>query len=77
MSLKLKTNLLENVNSHYILIQIFSYLDKGQELAIISYNKSLQKKLEITIEDFKNESGAYIITKKDDIGWEEHDWIFT
>ena len=77
MSSKPKSNLLKNINSNYILIQIFSFLEKGQELTVISYNKSLQKKLEVTIEDFKNVSGSYIITKRDDIGWEEHDWIFT
>ena len=77
MSSKPKSNLLKNINSNYILIQIFSFLEKGQELTVISYNKSLQNKLEITIEDFKNVRGAYIITKRDGIWWEEHDWIFT
>ena len=40
-------------------------------------NKSLQKKLKITFKDFGSACGFYTITKRDDIGGNEYDWIFT
>ena len=74
---KMSSNILKNINSNYILIKIFSLLDTKQKLEIIKYNKSLQKKSEIALKDYENACGFYIITKKEDIVWEEYDWIFT
>ena len=45
-------NEFENIN-RYILKDIFSFLPKKQKLKIIIYNKGLQKKLDINIEDYK------------------------
>ena len=53
---KLKTinsnNLLEAIKSKYILLKIFDYLQKGKSLKLIKYNKNIQKKIEININDY-------------------------
>ena len=38
---------------------LFSFLSEKQKLEIIIYNKELQKKLEINIEDYKRIRGIY------------------
>ena len=54
--------MLENIKSLYISKIIFSFLnDKAMHLKLIKYNKSLQKKYEITISNYKIFSGKYII----------------
>ncbi len=65
------SNLLTKIYSKYILNDILSFIDIKQKLKIIKHNKPLQKKLEITLEDFKNGSELYIKRL------EEYDWIFT
>ena len=51
----------KSIESSYILKNIFSYLSEKQKLKIIIYNKHLQKKLDINIEDYKKVSGKYKI----------------
>ena len=63
--MKNKTNIFLNINSVYILKNIFSVPGKMISLDIISHNKKMQNKLEITIEDYKKQSGKYIIKDKD------------
>ena len=40
---------------------IFSYITKKKKFELISYNKKIQNKFKINIEDYKKESGKYII----------------
>ena len=58
------------VKSRYILIDIFAYLDIHKTLEIISYNKIIQEKLEISIDDYKKESGKYVIGERNGKGKE-------
>ena len=54
MSEKNKTkNLLYNIRSKYILQKIFKNLDEKTKLEIIQYNKKIQEKLNVNINDYK------------------------
>ena len=55
----------KSINSAYILQHIFSFIYKRTSLNIIYGCKNIMKKLEITLDDFKNESGKIIKKKKD------------
>ena len=57
-------NMDKEIKSTLILKTIFLYLNKKKELEIIKYNKSLQKKLNINIKDFKIISGKYKIIEE-------------
>ena len=46
---------IENIKSKYILKLIFDYLNKRRVLELINYNKNIQKKLDIGINDYYNE----------------------
>ena len=59
--IKEKSNLLD-IKSLYIIKNVFSFLQLKQKLAIIIFNKNIQKKLNINIEDYKKVSNKY---KKD------------
>ena len=48
--------------------EIFSFLERKKLFNLIIYNKYLQNKFKINIEDFKILSGKYKIGKKDGIG---------
>ena len=50
----------KNIKSAYILKEIFSYIEKRQSLYIIYGDKSIMKKLEITLDDYKKVSGKII-----------------
>ena len=56
---------MEQVNSKYIIQKIFSLLKTNSCLSIISYNNNLQKKLDVSFEDYKLASNVYIIQEKD------------
>ena len=58
------------IKSFYILKEIFSFLNIKRKLDIIIYNKNLQNKLGIDIEDYKNISGIYKIGEKNGKGSE-------
>ena len=51
-----KFNILENIKSKYILQLIFNDLQKAKLLNIIRYNKNIQKKLDINLNDYKESS---------------------
>ena len=44
---------IESIKSPYILKDIFSFLSEKLKLEIIIYNKNLQKKIDINIENYK------------------------
>ena len=48
-------NILENIKSHYILKVILSNLQNCKSLQIVRYNKKMQNKLNITINDYIEE----------------------
>ncbi len=50
-----KNNLFKKIRSKYILKQIFDNIKKNKSLEIINYNKNIQKRLEIGIDDYKDE----------------------
>jgi len=50
---------LENIKSNYLLIKIFDFLKKNKLLDIIKYNKTLQKRIDLSINDYKNYSKLY------------------
>ena len=50
---------LRNVNSHYIIQIIFGYMSERKYLETIRYNKSIQKRINISINHYK----AYSETK--------------
>ena len=50
-------NILEDIKSSYMIKEVFSFLYKKYKLNIIIYNKKLQKRLEVNIEDYKKISG--------------------
>ena len=47
-------NSLNNIKSHYILKIVFDYLDERRYLQIISKNKKMQNKLDVSIVNYKN-----------------------
>ena len=47
------------INSQNIIKEVFSYLSEKQILKLIIYNKHLQNKLDITINDYKRISRKY------------------
>ena len=48
-----KENTLKNINSNYILYNIFSFLNEKKSLEIIKYNNYFQKRLNKDINDYK------------------------
>ena len=46
-------NLLHNIKSKYILQQIFKNLEYEKKLKIIKYNKKLQEKLNVNVNDYE------------------------
>ena len=58
-NIKSEKNIEKSIASLYILKDIFSFLSQKQKLKIIIYNKHLQKKLDINIEDYKRISKTY------------------
>ena len=52
---------MKNIKSKYIFEFIFSHIKEKTHLSLIKYNKSLQKKSEITLTTYKKFIGKYII----------------
>ena len=50
---------IESIKSSYVLKDIFSFLSEKQKLKIIIYNKNLQKKIDINIENYKRIARIY------------------
>ena len=57
-------NIEKSIESLYILKDIFSFLSEKQKLKIINYNKNLQNKLDINIENYKRIQGIQGIYKE-------------
>ena len=72
-----KKNLFKNINSYHLLLYILSFIEKRRSLDIISHNKRIQKKIKLTLEDYKNISGKYIKHEREKLGFEEYDWVYT
>ena len=53
--------MLVNIKSTYFYSKLFSFMDEGEKLKIIKYNKNLQKILDISLLHYKLFSGRYII----------------
>ena len=53
-----------NIKSDYIQKYIFSHINIKRKLNLIIYNKELQKKIGVDIEDYKKTSGKYKIAEK-------------
>ena len=53
--------MLENVKSSYFVKIVFSFVDEKQKLILIQCNKSLQKKIDISIINYMHFKGTYII----------------
>ena len=58
-NIKSEKNIGKSIKSLYILKDIFSFLSEKQKLNIIIYNKHLQAKFNINIENYKRISGIY------------------
>ena len=65
-----KINLFDNISSIFILNKIFSFLDESKKLELLSYNKQLQNKINISIDDYKNITGNYRIIEDSEKGKE-------
>ena len=63
-----KANKLQIIKSSFILKRVFSLLATIKKLDLIIYNKILQRKLLIDIDDYKKESGKIIIGKRNGLG---------
>ena len=53
--------MLEYIKSTYFTKIAFSFVDKKQKLKLVKSNKNLQKKLDITINNYIHFKGNYII----------------
>ena len=60
----------KSVKSPEILKKILSHLEYRNKLILISYNKQIQKKLKLNINDYKNESKREIIGERNGKGKE-------
>ena len=49
----------KNLKSDYFIDKIFSYISKGKSLDIIKYNRSIQKRINININNYKEYSEKY------------------
>jgi len=63
-----KKDIIKSIKSLYILTEVFSFLSEKEKLSLISYNKEMQKFLEIDIEDYKRISGKYKFGEKNGKG---------
>ena len=62
--------MLKNVKSSYFIRIIFSFMDEKQKFKLIKYNKSLQKKMNINLINYKIFSGKYILYEQNGKGKE-------
>ena len=67
---KTNINLIKNIESLYNFNIIFSYLEQSKKLEIIIYNKQIQEKIGVNIEDYKETSQRYKKGKKNGKGSE-------
>ena len=69
-NIKSEINIEKSIQSLYIIKDIFSFLSEKQKLNIVVYNKQLQQKLDINIEDYKRQNGIYKEVKRNGKGKE-------
>ena len=55
---------LKEIKHTCLLKVVFSFLNEKRKLNMIIYNKELQKKLDVNIEEYKKISGKYKIGEK-------------
>jgi len=65
-----KHNYLDSIKSAFILKELFSFLNEKIILGIIIYNKNLQKKVEVDINNYKKISCKYKVGEKNGKGCE-------
>ena len=58
------TPIINNINSSYILKQIFSLLEEKKKLKTIMYNKKIQKNIDICIANYKFFHLSFVKAKK-------------
>ena len=52
--------IIENIKSRYILSKIYNNMTKKKKLEIVKYNKRIQNRLNLSIQDYKEYSEAFI-----------------
>ena len=52
---------MENIKSSYFIKIVFGYIDEKKKLKFVKYNKNLQKKINISINNYIHFNGRYII----------------
>ena len=62
--------MLNNINSSYIIKCLFSYINQNKYLNIIKYCQILQKKLNISIENYKKICKIYLSGNENGLGQE-------
>ena len=65
--------MLENIKSVYFIKILFSLITEVKKLKIVKYNKNIQNKLSINLNNYKIFSGKYIIYETNKIGREYKD----
>ena len=60
--------MLQNIKSSYFIKLIYTFVDEAQKLELVKYNKSLQKNLDISINNYMYFKGRYIIYGSNGIG---------
>ena len=63
-------NALDKIKSKYIIIILFSHFDEKKKLKVLKYNNRLQKKIDITLNNYKFFSRRYIIYESNNKGKE-------
>ena len=62
--------MLENIHNYHLIEEVFSFLTDARKLKIVKYNKNIQTKLNISLENYKLFSKRYIKYEKNGIGKE-------
>ena len=62
--------MLKNIKSLFFVRIVFSFVEEKQKLKILKYNKSFQKTINISINNYKHFKGKYIIYESDEYGKE-------
>ena len=52
--------MLQKIKSSFILKNVFIYVNEGIKLNSIKYNKAIQRRLNLTLVDYRRFSGRYI-----------------
>ena len=45
--------MLDNIKSSYILKELFKYVNEYKKLKLLNYNKTIQQRINLSIEDYK------------------------